>query len=134
MTGEYSELNIRKSHPFLHDIILFLLLLEIGLGFNFWFARPTFTPYGIHKTIAGTVFFILGISQLTFLHVRRNIGRLRDVMSWSGFVLFVWGVVNTQQVIHGKASWTVPMTFSALAACQYRCARASVISPTVGKK
>lgn len=118
MAGKYTGVNLRKSHPTLYHSIMTLSLMRVALALNFWFARPTFTPYGIHKNWAGAVFVVLGLMQLLFLHVFRDLRLIRFVLAASGAVILVWGLVNTQQFFAGNASLQLPILYVAIAALQ----------------
>lgn len=119
MAAKYTKVNIRKSHPTLYHAIMTLALARVALALNFWFSRPTFTPYGIHRYIAGIVFFALGASQLLFLHLLRDLRKIRLVINLSGGVMLLWGLVNMQQSFQGKASFQLPIMFVMAAVLQY---------------
>lgn len=119
MAAKYSKVDLRKTHPTMYHAIMVLSLGRVALALSFWFSRPTFTPYGIHRYIAGVVFFLLGASQLVFLHIFRDLRKIRAALNLSGAVMLMWGIVNTQQVFHGKASFQLPIVFVTLAAVQY---------------
>lgn len=134
MAAKYSGVNIRKSHPTLYRSIMALALMRVALAFNFWFARPTFTPYGIHKNWAGIVFVALGLSQLVFLHLFRDVNKIRLVLALSGAVMLVWGLVNTQQFFAGNASLQLPILYVGIAALQLVLLLEPIVNPMSERK
>lgn len=114
----HRKLNIRHSHPALYHSIMVLALGSIALAVNFWTSRPTFNPFSIPKEVVGCVFFALGVSQLVFLNVVRDLRMVRLALAASIAVNLAWGLSNTQQWINGKASLQLPILYVAIALLQ----------------
>lgn len=131
---EFSKVRLWKSNPALYLLLLTLSIISLGLGYNFGFERPTFTPYGIHKTIAGVVFFILGVMLIFFLHIHRNIAKLRLTQNISAIVWMIWGLVNTQQWVRDLASLQLPIVFVGGSIWQFIFLIIPVINPVSEKK
>lgn len=108
---QFHKVKLWKSNPALYFLLLNLAVISVGLGYNFGFERPTFTPYGIHKMIAGVLFFILGMSLITFLFILRDVRKLRLTQNASAIVWMSWGLVNTQQWVRDLASLQLPIVF-----------------------
>lgn len=107
--------NIRRTHPALYRSIMTLSIMSVGLAANFWTSTPTFTPYGINKNLVGAIFFTLGIYQLFFLNVWRDLRKVRIGLAFSlGWILF-WGISNTQQAFAGDASFQLPILLISVA-------------------
>lgn len=128
------NINLRKSHPGLYRLIMTLCIMRVLLALNFWTSTPTFNPYDIPKNWIGVIFFVLGVSQLLFLNVIRNLRMVRMVMAFSaGFMLF-WGLSNTQQSFAGNASWQLPILYVALAVVQVVLLIESPVNPMMEKR
>lgn len=114
----HDGVNIRRTHPGLYHSIMTLGFMGVALAANFWGSNPTFNPYNINKNIIGAVFFLLGINQLFFLNVVRDLRMVRILLAISvGFMCF-WGLSNTQQFFAGNASLQLPILYLAISALQ----------------
>lgn len=118
MAAKYSGVNIRKTHPALYQSIMTLGVMGIALALNFWFARPTFDPFGIPKPVVAGVFFMLGACQLVFLNVFRDLRKVRLTLAASIAVYIFWGLANGQQWVNGRASLQLPILYVTLAILQ----------------
>lgn len=114
----HSRVNIRHTHPGLYHSIMTLGVMSVALAVNFWGSNPTFNPYGISKDLIGGIFFILGVSQLVFLNVFRDLRKVRLVLAASVSFMFFWGASNAQQSFAGEASFQLPILYLALAILQ----------------
>lgn len=104
------KVNLRKSHPTLYRGIMWFAIFALAMAWNYFFRKPTFTPYGIPKEVIGGTFLFLGMTLVILLNVFRNLRLVRIVMALSsGFVLF-WGISNTQQAFANTASFALPIT------------------------
>lgn len=108
--------NIRLTHPALYRSIRNLALGCIALAINFWTSHPTFTPLSIPNVVTGTVFAVLGVTQLVYLCVVRDLRWVRRVFAAVIGVNLVWGLINTQQWINGRASLQLPIYILIVAA------------------
>lgn len=136
MSGEttHQRVNLRKSHPGLYHSILTVGCMGVALACNFWFTRPTFNPYGIDKNIIGTVFAVIGLSQIVFLVVARDLRMVRLTLAISvGWMLF-WGLSNTQQFFAGKSSLQLPILFLVISALQFPLLVESPVNPFTEKQ
>lgn len=131
---KFTAVNLRKSNPTFYHLIMVLSLGRVALALNFWLYKPTFQPYGIHKAWAGAVFCALGVSQLVFLHLWRDIRKIRLVLATSAAVLMVWGLVNTQQWFAGKASLQLPIVYVVIAVVQIILLVEPPVNPMTEKK
>lgn len=111
-------IDLRVMHPTMWRLLMWFSIVKVGLAFNYWFARPTFMPYGTSKYVAGTVFIFLGVSQIVFLLLIRDLRKVRLLLALSGFAEFVWGAVNSQQFFAGKASLALPIYVLTVAVAQ----------------
>jgi hypothetical protein len=103
------------------------------LAVNFWISNPTFSPFEINKTVVGVVFFVLGASQLVFLHVIHSLPMVRAGLTASIFVMISWGLSNVQQFIAGRASLQLPILYLLVAALQYGLLIESPVNPMTEK-
>lgn len=126
--------NMRKSHPELYYSITVLALISIGLALNFFFYTPTFNPYGIDKTIIGSIFLTLGVLKLIFSNIFRNLKIVRILMASAVAFIFFWGVSNTQQAFRGKASFQLPIILIGIALLQAVWVIAPSINPVSRKR
>jgi len=108
---QHGRVNLSKSHPALFHSIMVLSVASVALAFNFWLSRPVFNPYGWDKRIVGTVFAILGVSQLVFLNLVRDLRMVRLTLAVSISWMFFWGVSNSQQSFAGDASFQLPILY-----------------------
>lgn len=127
--GRHNRLNIRKRHPGLYHSIMTLGIMGVALAFNFWFSTPTFNPYDIPKDLIGVIWFLLGMSQLIFLNVFRNLRAVRIVLAISISFMFFWGASNAQQFFNGKASLQLPILYMTIAILQIPLLVESPINP-----
>lgn len=134
MRPRLNRVNIHRSHPNLYYSIMTLGLTEIALAFNFWSSNPTFNPYGINKNIIGAVFFGLGLGQIVFLNIVRDLSKVRIILAISIGFTFAWAIVNTQQSFRGKASFQLPILYLGLCALQVPLAIESPVNPMTEKK
>lgn len=125
---------IRYSHPNLYKGILTFAVINIALGFNFWFANPTFNPYNIDKTIIGTIFFVLGFGETVFLILPLRIKMIRLLMALNiGFILF-WGIGTSITAFQGITSFQLFILYTGLAALQLWQLLEPVINPMTETK
>lgn len=126
--------NLRMVHPTMFRLLLWFSIAKVALAFNYWFARPTFMPYGTSKYVAGTVFIFLGVSQIVFLLLIRDLRKLRLLLALSGFTEFVWGAVNSQQFLAGKASLALPIYVVTVAIAQRIMLTDAPINPAASRE
>lgn len=112
---KHDRLNVRNTHPALYRSITTLSVMCVALAVNFWTSTPTFNPYNIPKNWIGAVFAVLGIYQLVFLNVVRDLRRVRFGLAVSFSWILFWGISNTQQAFAGNASFQLPILLSTLA-------------------
>lgn len=128
------QVNLRKSHPGLFHSILTVACMGVALAFNFWIFTPTFNPYGIDKNIIGIVFAVIGLGQLVFLIVVRDLRMVRIMLAVSISWMMSWGLSNTQQVFLGKASFQLPILFIVVSILQVPLLIESPVNPFTEKK
>ena len=114
----YNQVNIRLSHPNLYRLILFFSFISIGLGLNFLFTNPTFNPYGLDKTITGSIFLTIGTIMLFFLLVQRNLKMVRAMISISVMWQIFWGIGTSITFFQGKTSLQLFVLYMGLSAIQ----------------
>lgn len=119
------RVKIRYTHPNLYRSIMTLSLMSLGLAVNFWTSNPTFNP--VPKDVVGVVFFLLGASQIVFLHL--NLRAVRIGMAISAFVMLFWGLTNTEQSFAGDASFQLPILYLALGVVQLFLLIESPVNP-----
>lgn len=133
MTSIYDKINIRKSHPGLYRSILTLGVMDLALAANFFLTTPTFNPLGIPKNAVGIIFLALGVSQLLFLNVFRDLVKVRITLATSIFWFSFWGLLNCHQFINGRASLQLPILFNAIAFLQVPLLTEAPINPMTEK-
>jgi len=126
--------NLQKSHPALFHSIMVLSLASCALTLSFWFSRPVFNPYGWDKRIIGTVFAVLGVSQLVFLNLVRDLRMVRLTLAASIGWMFFWGVSNSQQSFAGDASFQLPILYVAGAILQIPLLLEAPVNPMTEKE
>lgn len=114
-----NQINLRRSHPGLYKLTMVFAIMSLLLAVNFWTSNPTFHPFDIPKNLVGVVFVVLGMWQVIFLNVVRNLKMVRLGSMAMVFFLAAWGLGNMQQSIAGKASFQLPILYIALAALHY---------------
>jgi hypothetical protein len=110
----YNAINLRLSHPKVYRGIVIFALMSIGLGLNFWFARPTFNPYHIPLPVTGTIFLALGIGKLAFLIIHRRVGALRIVMTIELVWMCFWAIGTSITFFQGRTSLQLFILYFAL--------------------
>lgn len=133
-TTRYNRVNIRRRHPSLYLSIMVLAIMSVSLAVNFWTSTPTFTPFNVNNNLVGIVFFVLGVGQLVFLNLVRNLTMVRLGSAFSIFFMVAWGLGNAQQSIEGKASFQLPIVYIALAALHYLLLQEPPVNPITGTK
>lgn len=128
------QVNLRKSHPGLFRSILTVAYMGLGLGLNFWFTTPTFNPYGVDKFIIGTIFALLGLSQILFLLIFRDLRKVRITLAVSISWMMFWGLSNSQQSFAGNASFQLPVLFITISILQIPLLIESPVNPITEKK
>jgi hypothetical protein len=128
------RVRIRKSHPALYRALMVLGFMGLSLAVNFWFSKPTFNPYGWPKELIGTIFFVLGASQIVFLNVFRDLRMVRIALAVSISFMFFWGASNAQQFFAGKASLQLPILFITVSLLQIPLLLESPVNPMTEKK
>lgn len=134
MVKRHSRVNIRLTHPGLYHSIMTLGVMGVALAANFWGSNPTFNPYGISKNIIGLIFFLLGISQLIFLNIFRDLRMVRIVLAASVSFMLFWGFSNTAQGIAGAASFQLPILYLTLAILQIPLLIEAPVNPMTEKE
>jgi len=132
------RVNLRKSHPFMFRSIIVIASMHVALGLNFWglgfLPRPTFEPYGIPTQIIATVFLLLGVTQIVFITVMRDLRIVRLILALSvGWMMF-WGLSNTQQVLAGDASLQLPILYVTISILQVPLLIESPVNPFTEKR
>lgn len=116
------RVNLRKSHPNKYRALTWFAAFHVFLAVNFWRYTPAFNPevliFTPSKNLVAVVFLVLGVLQLVFLNLFRNLGMVRLVTSVSVAVTCCWGLVNSQQAFSGSASLQLPGTLIALCGAQ----------------
>lgn len=110
--------RLRDTHPNLYFALMTVALMFVALGFNFWFGKVTFEQYGIPKQWIGTGFLVIGLSQLLFLNVRRNLDAVRVVLIVGIAYMLFWGIGTTETAFQGKSSFQLFILYWGLAALQ----------------
>jgi hypothetical protein len=119
--AEHKDVNLRKARPLLYGFIMTFAGIRIGLAINFWTSKPAFHPYDIPNSLIALVFFLLGLWQVIFLNVWRDLRKVRVVLALSAAVTLAWGLLNTHQFFFGPASLQLPIVFIGLAVLQLLC-------------
>lgn len=128
------KVEIRKSHPALYRTLMVLAFMGVALGFNFWFSKPTFNPYNVPKDVIGIIFFMLGLTQVVFLNIVRDLRMVRLNLSISVSWTFFWGISNAQQFFAGNASLQLPILYVTLSIFQIPLLMEAVVNPMTEKK
>lgn len=134
MTSRHNQVVVRLSNPTLYRLLMILAVMRIALAINFWTSNPTFNPYGISKTLIGTVFLILGLWHLVFLNVVHDLAMVRTGSVALIFFLTAWGLGNMQQSLAGEASFQLPLIYLAIAAVHYILLLEPPVNPMTRKR
>jgi hypothetical protein len=131
---KHDRVKIRNTHPGLYHSIMTLSIMSVALAVNFWTSNPTFNPYDIPKNLIGVVFLLLGVSQLVFLNLFRDLRKVRLGLAVSLGFMLCWGIVNTQQFFAGNASLQLPILYVAVAALHVPLLVESPVNPMTRKE
>lgn len=132
--AQLRRVTIRKSHPSLYQSIMVLGVTSIALAFNFWYSNPTFNPYGVDKNIIGVIFAVLGVGQIVFLNLIKDLRMVRLILATSISWMFFWGLSNTEQFFAGKASLQLPILYVAGAILQIPLLVEAPVNPMTEKE
>lgn len=114
----HHTLFLRNTHPNLYRSLMTTALIFVGLGINFLLTTPTFQQFNIPKNYIGAGFLALGLSNLLFLNLLRNLRVVRFLLVLGiGYMLF-WGVGTTQTFFEGTSSLQLCILYFGLAALQ----------------
>lgn len=101
---DLDSVNIRRTHPNLYKGITTFAVINIALALNFFYANPTFNPFGIDKNIVGAIFLTLGVGKLVFLNVHRSLRVVRFLMAVEIAFMVFWGVGSSITFFTGQTS------------------------------
>jgi hypothetical protein len=110
--------RLRDTHPNLYRSLMTVALIFVALGFNFLLTTPTFQQYDIPKNYIGTGFLALGLGNLLFLNLRRNLKAVRMLLIVGIAYMLFWGVGTTQTFFEGTSSLQLCILYFGLAALQ----------------
>jgi hypothetical protein len=126
-------INLRKTHPGLYRATMVFALANVGLGLNFFFLSPTFQVYEANYFLWASVFMGLGISNIVFLNIRRNLSLARLVMALSFAFFLFFGLGTMQPWIEGEGSLQLPILYLALALLEFPLLLEPFINPWTAK-
>lgn len=130
----FDSINLRHSHPNLYRGITTFAVINIALAANFFYANPTFNPYGIDKNIVGAIFLILGISKIAFLNVYRSLKHVRLVMALEIVFMLFWGVGSTITFFTGQTSLQLFVLYVGMAVNELFLLLEPPANPVTGQK
>lgn len=123
------RIHLRYTHPNMYNALTTFSIIRIALAVNFFFSHPTFNPYDIPKDLIGVIFLTLGLIQLLFLNVWKDLRGIRLIQTISIGFTFFWGIANTQQFFQGNASLQLPIMYLGFCATQIPWLIESPINP-----
>lgn len=132
--GQQKQLNLRKSHPGMFRSLTWFGIVQVAAGVNLWFSSPTFNPHNISKYVIASVYFVLGVSLLFFLNLRRDLRKIRLIVAISIAWSFFWGIANTQQFLNGNASLQLPIWIIGMTIAQIPWLVESPVNPMTEQK
>lgn len=100
--NNYNAVNVRLSHPALYQGALTFAFMFVLLGLNFLFLRLPFNGYDLPKTYIGTAFLVLGLPNIAFLTVLRNLKAVRIVMALQIGWTIIWASSTIVTVFDGS--------------------------------
>lgn len=116
--GATRRANIYRTHRNLYLVLMTLAVMSVAMAANFFLYRPTFNPYGMRKELVGSIFGVLGVSQIVFLNLYRNLRLVRGTLALSMSFMLFWGLSTTESAFEGRSSFQLPILYVALAALQ----------------
>lgn len=98
------RVNLRKTHPTLFWWAVVFALINISLGLNFIFTKPTFNPYQIDYRWIGSIFIAVGAAKLVALTAIRYLKLIRGTMAVSAGWQMFWGIGTSITFFTGQTS------------------------------
>lgn len=131
---ELNLVNIRLSHPNLYKGIVTFAVIHVALALNFFFANPTFNPYGFDKNIVGAIFLILGVSKIIFLVIYRSLQAVRFVMAADIAFMVFWGVGSSITFFTGQTSLQLFVLYLGMSVSELFLLLEPPANPVAGRK
>lgn len=116
--GSFSSENLRNTNPNLYRSLMTVASVFVLLGANFLLTTPTFQQFDIPKNFIGSGFLALGLGNLVFLNIRRNLKAVRVLLIVGIAYMLFWGVGTTQTFFEGTSSLQLCILYFGLAALQ----------------
>lgn len=121
--------NLRKTHPTLYSVMMRLGIGCVALGMNFFFTSPTFNPYDIPKELIGSIFLVLGVSQVVSINFYRNLKLARLTLATTASFIVFWGIGNSEQFFAGRSSLQLPIVYIILASVLIKFITEAPVNP-----
>lgn len=112
------EINVRKTHPNLYWLLMFLAATSIALGLNFVFLQPTFHIFDAPNVLWGTIFLLTGSARFIALNIYRRLRLVRATVAFSAVYMAFLAVGTGEPWLDGVGSLQLPILYAGLALLQ----------------
>lgn len=128
------KINLRKTHPNLYLLVMLLAVSSLALGANFLIFTPTFRIYDLPNLLWGLIFLTLGLAEIFFLSVFRNLVMARLVMAFSVVYFSLLTLGTMQPALEGKGSLQLPILYGTLVTIKLATLLEPFINPWTAKR
>lgn len=141
------EINVRRTHPNLYWLLMFLALTGIALGLNFIILQPTFPIWDAPNVLWGTIFLVLSVARIIALNVYRRLRWVRATMAFSAaYMAFLaigtgepwWHWFMAEIGVSGgdpsRASLQLPIIYAGMALLQVPLLFEPFVNPVTAKQ
>lgn len=128
-----AEINVRKTHPNLYWLLMFLAATGIALGLNFIILSPTFPIFDTPNVIWGATFIVVSIARLIALNVYRRLRWVRATMAFSAAYMAFLAIGTGQPFVEGSGSLQLPIIYAGMALLQVPLLFEPFVNPVTAK-
>lgn len=128
------EINVRKTHPNLYWLLMFLAATGIALGLNFIFLQPTFLIWDAPNVLWGAIFLVVSVARVVALNVYRRLRWVRATMAFSAAYMAFLAIGTCQPFIEGNGSLQLPIIYAGMALLQVPLMFEPFVNPVTAKQ
>lgn len=129
------EINIRKTHPLVYRMLMFIALGGLALAANFFFGPPpTFPIWHAPNYVWATIFVVSSLASIITLNFYRRLRLVRLTIGISVVYLTFLTIGTGQPGWEGHGSFQLPIVYAIVAAIQFPLLFEPFINPKTAKK
>lgn len=127
------EINVRKTHPNLYWVLMFLAATGIALGLNFILLQPTFLIWDAPNVLWGAIFLVVSFARLIALNIYRRLRWVRATMFFSAAYMGFLAIGTSQPFIEGSGSLQLPIIYAGMTLLQVPLLFEPFVNPVTAK-